>query len=64
MKKENLCICNVCGVRSDESENLVFIQAVKNQEQVDICTACIPSVIHGSGGVVRSNDEIAKELGL
>ena len=31
-------------------------------EVVDICTSCIPSVIHGSGMVVKSNEEIKAEI--
>ena len=35
---------------------------IKNGEEVDICTSCIPSVIHGSGMVVKSNEEIKAEI--
>ena len=43
-------------------KNAVFIHAHKNGEEVDICTSCIPSVIHGSGMVVKSNEEIKAEI--
>ena len=54
--------CHLFGQKSTENENAVFIRAHKNGEEVDICTACIPSVIHGSGMVVKSNSEIEEEL--
>ena len=62
MRTENIVVCNVCGQKSTENENAVFIRAHKNGEEVDICTACIPSVIHGYGLVVRSNDEIKEDM--
>ena len=62
MRTENIVVCNVCGQKSTENENAVFVRAHKNGEEVDICTACIPSVIHGSGLVVRSNDEIKEDM--
>ena len=62
MRPENIVVCNVCGQKSTENENAVFVRAHKNGEEVDICTACIPSVIHGSGLVVRSNDEIKEDM--
>lgn len=62
MKFENFYVCNVCGLRSDENENAVFIHAHKNGDEVDICTSCVPSVIHGSGMVVRSNAEVKEDL--
>ncbi|CAD7289064.1 hypothetical protein LMG7974_01320 [Campylobacter majalis] len=61
MKKDNVVICNVCGLKSIDDQNAVFIHAHKNNQEVDICTSCIPSVIHGSGMVVKSNEEIAEE---
>lgn len=62
MKKDNIYICNVCGLRSDEDEDAVFMKAHKGGEDVHICTACIPSVIHGSGLVIKSNSQIEEEL--
>ncbi|MGP1485985.1 MAG: hypothetical protein ACTTJC_07895 [Campylobacter sp.] len=62
MKINNITICNVCGQKSNEDKNAVFIHASKNGEEVDICTSCIPNVIHGSGIVVRSNEEIKQDL--
>lgn len=55
-------ICNVCALRAGEDENAVFIRAHKNLKPIDICTSCIPSVIHGSGIVVKSDDELIKDL--
>lgn len=62
MKIGEIYVCNVCGLKSSENENAVFIHAHKNGEEVDVCTSCIPSVIHGSGMVVRSNDEVKEDL--
>ena len=62
MKIGEIYVCNVCGLKSDENENAVFIHTHKNGEEVDVCTSCIPSVIHGSGMVVRSNDEVKEDL--
>ncbi|ASM36519.1 hypothetical protein [Campylobacter sputorum] len=62
MVQNGVVICNVCGVRSDKESDIVYILATKNGEKVDICTSCMPSVIHGSGLVVKSNDEIKQEF--
>ena len=62
MRENNTVVCNVCGQKSSDNEVAVFVRAHKNGEEVDICTGCIPSVIHGSGMVVRSNDEVKAEL--
>lgn len=61
MKEGNQIICNVCGLKSSDNNQAVFIHAHKNGEEVDICTSCIPSVIHGSGMVVKSNEDIKNE---
>lgn len=62
MRDGDIVVCNVCGLKSSDDKNAVFIRAHKNGEEVDICTSCVPSVIHGSGMVVKSNDEIKSEL--
>lgn len=62
MEINGVVICNVCGLKSSEDESAVFVKAHKNGESVDICTSCIPSVIHGSGEVVKSNAETKSEL--
>lgn len=58
----NDMICNVCELKASEDEHAVFIRAHKNLKPIDICTNCIPSVIHGSGMVVKSDDELIKDL--
>ena len=55
MEINNIQICNVCLRSSNESEGAVFIKAVKNGEDIHVCTGCIPHIIHGSGDVVKSN---------
>lgn len=62
MIDNGVVVCNVCGLKSAEDENAVFIHAHKNGDEVDICTSCIPSVIHGSGMVVKSNDELKQDM--
>lgn len=62
MREKDLVVCNVCGLKSSDDKNAVFIHAHKNGEEVDICTSCIPSVIHGSGMVVKSNEETKAEI--
>jgi len=43
-------------------DKVVFITAHCRGEEVHICTGCIPSVIHGSGEVVKSNEEVKKAV--
>ena len=62
MREKDLVVCNVCGLKSSDDTNEVFIHAHKNGEEVDICTSCVPSVIHGSCMVVKSNEEIKAEI--
>ena len=51
-------VCNVCLTEANTTDKVVFLQAHCRGEEVHICTACIPSVIHGSGEVVKSNEEV------
>ncbi len=62
MVVNNDMICNVCFLKNSEDEHAVFIRGHKNGKPVDICTSCIPSVIHGSGEVVKSDEEVLKEI--
>ncbi|KFL33600.1 MULTISPECIES: hypothetical protein [unclassified Sulfurospirillum] len=55
-------VCNVCLRTSEESHGAVFIQAVKNGEEIHVCTSCIPHIIHGSGDIVKSNAQVEAEL--
>jgi len=55
-------VCNVCLRTSEESAGAVFIQAMKNGETIHVCTSCIPHIIHGSGDVVKSNEQVEAEL--
>lgn len=64
MEINNTTICNVCLTSSETTKGTVFIKAVKDGESVDVCTACIPHIIHGSGDVVKSNEIVKVELGL
>lgn len=62
MEINNIQICNVCLRSSNESEGAVFIKAVKNGEDIHVCTGCIPHIIHGSGDVVKSNAIVQAEF--
>jgi len=55
-------VCNVCLRTSEESNGAVFIQAVKNGEEIHVCTSCILHIIHGSGDIVKSNAQVEAEL--
>ncbi len=61
MEINNIQVCNVCLRSSNESEGAVFIKAVKNGEDIHVCTGCIPHIIHGSGDVVKSNAVVQAE---
>lgn len=62
MEINNIQVCNVCLKPSDADNSAVFIKAIKNGEEVLVCTSCIPHIIHGSGDVVKSNENVRKEL--
>ncbi len=64
MEINNTQICNVCLKSSENDKNAVFLKATKAGEAIDVCTGCIPSIIHGSGDVVKSNEDVKKELNL
>ncbi|ANE32918.1 hypothetical protein [Campylobacter hyointestinalis] len=59
MKQNNKVYCNIC---LDSDDNAVFIQAIHKGENVDICTSCMPTVIHGSGSAIKSNAEVKNEV--
>lgn len=62
MEIDNKQICNVCLKVSSPEDASVYIKAVCRGEDIHVCTACIPHVIHGSGDIVKSNEEIKKKL--
>ncbi|MBV5278021.1 MAG: hypothetical protein J0647_03110 [Campylobacteraceae bacterium] len=62
MEINNVQVCNVCLKSSDKENGAVFIKAVKNGEDIHVCTGCIPHIIHGSGDVVKSNATVQAEL--
>jgi len=62
MEINKIQICNICLRTSKESENTVFIKAIKNGEEIHVCTGCIPHIIHGSGEIVKSNAQVEAEL--
>lgn len=62
MEINGIQICNVCMRDSKEAEGTVFIKAMKNGENIHVCTGCIPHIIHGSGDVVKSNAVIEAEF--
>lgn len=62
MEINGIQVCNVCMRASNESAGAVFIKAVKNGEDIHVCTGCIPHIIHGSGDVVKSNSVVEAEF--
>jgi hypothetical protein len=60
MEINNKQYCNVCLKESNDREKTVYIHAKCLGEEVLICTSCIPQVIHGSGEVVKTNEEVTK----
>lgn len=62
MEINGIQVCNVCMRSSNESAGAVFIKAVKNGEEIHVCTGCIPHIIHGSGDVVKSNNAVEAEF--
>ncbi|ABK81793.1 hypothetical protein Q4Y15_001487 [Campylobacter fetus] len=62
MKYKSKVYCNICLANDSEEPNKVFIQATHKGEIVDICTSCMPTIIHGSGIAIKSNDEILEEI--
>jgi len=64
MEINDMSVCNVCLKTSEAAPGTVFIKATKDGESVDVCTGCIPHIIHGSGDVVKSNEAVKAELNL
>jgi hypothetical protein len=64
MEINNVNVCNVCLKTSKDVPGTVFIKATKDGESVDVCTGCIPHIIHGSGDVVKSNEAVKAEVNL
>jgi len=58
MQIDDKTYCNVCMSGSDDRPKIVFVKAICEGEDVHICTSCIPQVIHGSGEIVKSNEEV------
>ena len=64
MEINNINVCNVCLANSKDAPGTVFIKATKDGEAVDVCTGCIPHIIHGNGDVVKSNETVKTEVNL
>lgn len=63
MKKNNEIYCNVCLTSNIDDPNVVFIQAIYHNENIDVCTSCMPTLIHSCASAIKSNEEVAAELG-
>ncbi len=64
MKKDDVVYCNVCLDNSKESPDAVFLQAICHGEHIDVCTACMPTLIHGGvENAVKTNAQVEKEIG-
>ncbi|ANE36265.1 hypothetical protein CIG11343_1252 [Campylobacter iguaniorum] len=62
MKKDGQIYCNICLASDKEEPNIVFIQAIHKGQNIDICTSCMPTVIHGSGSSIKSNEEVQNKI--
>jgi len=56
-------VCHVCLSQSSENDNKVYLKSICRGEEVYVCTGCIPQVIHGSGEVVKTKEQVKKILG-
>ena len=61
MELNSKVYCNVCGASNDDKTK-VFVSAVFGDENIHICTSCIPSVIHGGSEVVNTNEELKSKV--
>ena len=64
MEKNNVQVCNVCLKPSNDGQKRVYVKAICSGEEVHVCTACLPTVIHESANAVKSNVEVEKALNL
>lgn len=64
MEINDMQVCNVCLSPSDDGNKRVYVKAMCEGEEVHICTSCIPRVIHESGELVKTNEEVKKSLAL
>jgi len=64
MEINNIQVCNVCLKSSIDEPNAVFVKAMVRSEEVHVCTSCIPTIIHGSGDAVISNEAVKAEKKL
>ncbi len=64
MEKNGVQVCNVCLKASNDGQKRVYVKAICDDEEVFVCTACLPTVIHESANAVKSNAEVEKVLGL
>ena len=64
MEKNNVQVCNVCLKPSNDGQKRVYVKAICGDEEVYVCTACLPTVIHESANAVKTNKEVEKALNL
>ena len=64
MEKNNVQVCNVCLKPSNDGQKRVYVKAICGDEEVYVCTACLPTVIHESANAVKTNEEVEKALNL
>ncbi len=62
MQIDNTIYCNVCNTSNKQSPKAVFIKAIKGDEEIHVCTGCIPQIIHGSGEVAKTNECVKKAI--
>ncbi len=62
MEKNSIQVCNVCLKSSNDGQKRVYVKAMCGGQEVHICTACLPTVIHESASAVKTNEEVEKTL--
>lgn len=62
MLLNSIYYCNICKKSTKEHPKTIFVQAVLNIEDIHVCTACIPKLVHGNGDGVMSNEELKEKL--
>ncbi len=54
----NVYYCNICQKSTKDAPKTIFVQGVLDGETIHVCTNCIPTLVHGGGKGVLSNEEL------
>lgn len=64
MEKNSVQVCNVCLKPSNDGQKRVYVKAMCGGEEVHVCTACLPTVIHESASAVKTNAQVEEAVNL